>query len=148
MQQDGYTFGVLICFETLFGDYSRRYANKGAAFLVALSNIGWWGHEMAPAQYLAFSRLRAIESRRSLLINTVTGPAMIVDGSGRTVAQKGWMQAGLLTAVIPHATGRSFYVVYGDWLGLFSLLISLIIFAEYKFSRSRHRTIPSDKHAV
>ncbi len=131
------SIGVLVCFESLFGDYTRNNANNGASFLVTLSNIGWWGSQLAPAQYLAFSKLRAIESRRSLIINTVTGPAIIVDPMGNTIAQYGWMQRGVLLADIPHVSGHSFYVKHGDWLSLLGLVISMLLFICFAMAGSR-----------
>ncbi|MFK7848478.1 MAG: apolipoprotein N-acyltransferase [Rhodothermales bacterium] len=133
------SIGVLVCFESLFGDYSRRYADNGASFLVALSNIGWWGSRIAPGQYLAFSKLRAIESRRSLILNTVTGPAMVVDPMGRTQASYEWMERGLILTDIPHMNSRSFYVRYGDCLGLLSLVISIFILIQFTYASQQTR---------
>ncbi len=125
------SFGVLICFESLFGHFAREYAAHGASFIVALSNIGWWGSSIAPAQYLAFSRLRAIESRRSLLINTVTGPALVVDPFGRTTAQMDWMESGMLTVKINHGYGQTMYARLGDWLSLLAIIVSMVILVKY-----------------
>ncbi len=121
----GVEIGVLICFESLFGDYTRRYAKNGADFLVALSNIGWWGSRFAPAQYLAFSSLRAIETRRAFAINTVTGPGFVVNHKGETLAQSDWMQQGVLRVAIPHSTTNTFYNRTGDWVSILALLVAL-----------------------
>ncbi|MEM8487903.1 MAG: apolipoprotein N-acyltransferase [Bacteroidota bacterium] len=117
--------GVLICFESLFGGYTRKYIKEGADFLVALSNIGWWGSRFAPAQYLAFSTLRAIETRRALAINTVSGPGLVVDQTGDTIANTTWMQRTVVDVDIPHYRTTSVYATFGDWLSILALLISI-----------------------
>jgi apolipoprotein N-acyltransferase len=137
--------GVLICFETLFGDYSRRYVRDGAPILNALSNIGWWGPSPAPAQYLAFTRLRAIETRRSLIVSTVTGPSALIEPSGTLHSLSNWMEedAVLVKAPLRHET--TLYTRLGDWISLLALLASIGFVAACFFPRSKTAATFSQK---
>lgn len=132
-----FKIGALICFESLFGDYTRTYIRDDAAFLVALSNIGWWGPNPAPAHYLNFSRLRAIETRSYLAINTVTGPAAIIDNQGKIVQDSKWMERALVTGSIPHTSKKTLYVRYGDWLRILAIFTAIYILIRYFFVRKK-----------
>ncbi len=132
------SFGTLICFESLFGDYSRKYVSAGADFLLAISNVGWWGPQPAPEQYLAFSSLRAIETRRNLVVNTVTGPSVHIDQYGKRENTLDWMQPGLMMVNVPHGIKTTFYVNNGDWLSFLSIMISLVVVILYLRAKYKH----------
>lgn len=129
--------GVLICFETLFGDYTRHYVKDGATVLVALSNIGWWGAAPAPDQYLSFSRLRAIETRRSLIISTVTGPSAVIEASGETKRLAPWMASDAVTATVSLRNGQTIYTRFGDWISLLALVLAGAFTIVYLVARWR-----------
>ncbi len=75
--------GVLICFESIFPDIARHWANAGANVLVNLTNDAWYGRSSAPSQSMAMSVLRAVETRRSLVRAANTGISGFVDPIGR-----------------------------------------------------------------
>lgn len=129
--------GVLICFETLFGDYTRRYVKNGASVLIALSNIGWWGPVPAPDQYLSLSRLRAIETRRSLIISTVTGPSAVIEASGQIRPLTSWMVPDAVTATVSIRNGQTIYTRFGDWISLLALVLSAGFGIVYLLARWR-----------
>ncbi len=129
--------GVMICFETLFGDYTRRYVKDGASVLIALSNIGWWGPAPAPDQYLSFSRLRAIETRRSLIISTVTGPSAVIEASGEIRRLAPWMTPDTVTATVSLRNGQTIYTRLGDWISLLALALSIGFAITYLLARRR-----------
>ena len=58
---------VVICYESAFGGLLRGLAGEGADVLVLLTNEGWFGDSAGPAQHAAYSRVRAVETGRTLL---------------------------------------------------------------------------------
>ena len=74
--------GVLICFESIFGDISRRWVDEGANLLVNMTNDAWYGKSSAPHQTLAMTRLRAVETRRSIVRSANTGFSGFIDPIG------------------------------------------------------------------
>jgi len=65
--------GVFICYESVFPDEVRQFANNGAQVFVNISNDGWYGDSGAYAQHLNQTRMRAIENDRWILSATDTG---------------------------------------------------------------------------
>lgn len=75
--------GILICFESIFPDISRTWVNEGANVLINITNDAWYGKSIAPYQTLAMTRLRAVETRRSIVRSANTGFSAFIDPLGR-----------------------------------------------------------------
>lgn len=75
--------GVLICFESIFADISRKWVDAGANMLVNMTNDSWYGESSAPYQTIAMTRLRAVETRRSIVRSANTGFSGFIDPLGR-----------------------------------------------------------------
>jgi apolipoprotein N-acyltransferase len=75
--------GVLICFESIFPDISRKWVDAGANLLVNMTNDAWYGRSSAPHQTLAMTRLRAVETRRAIVRSANTGFSAFIDPLGR-----------------------------------------------------------------
>lgn len=75
--------GVLICFESIFPDISRKWVDAGANIMVNITNDAWYGRSSAPHQTLAMTRMRAVETRRSVVRSANTGFSAFVDPLGR-----------------------------------------------------------------
>jgi len=131
--------GPLICFESLFGDYTRRYVKMGADVLVVVAQTGWWGRSFGPWQFLAFTRLRAIETRRAVVLATVAGPSALILPSGRIEVATDWMKRRALTVHAPIATERTFYVTYGDWVSIVGMAVALLLTGWFFVNRFSER---------
>ncbi len=79
--------GVLICFESVFPEISRKWVLAGANMLVNLTNDAWYGKSSAPHQSLAMSVLRAVETRRSLVRSANTGISAFITPAGTITRQ-------------------------------------------------------------
>jgi apolipoprotein N-acyltransferase len=111
----GHTYGVFICYESIFADEVRLLAKNGADVLVNISDDGWYGDTAAPWQHLNMARMRAIENHRWLLRDTNTGITAAIDPAGRIVAAA---PRHTLTAIrVPFAfvSETTFYTRHGDW---------------------------------
>src|SRR5262249_5139720 len=50
--QNGYAFGVFICYEAIYPGEVRHFAANGANLLINISNDGWFGRSAAAEQHL------------------------------------------------------------------------------------------------
>ncbi len=125
-RQGGHTFGIFICYESVFADEIRHFTLNGAQVLVNLSDDGWYGDTSAPWQHLDMTRMRAIENRRWLLLDTNSGITTVIDPWGRVTLSAPRHQLTSLVAPYGYRSDLTFYTRYGD---LFAYLCSLIVLA-------------------
>ena len=116
--------GVFICYESVFPDEVRQFANQGAEVLVDLSNDGWYGDSGAYAQHLNQTRMRAIENGRWLLSATDTGVTASIDPYGRPVQRLPRKRRGGLVAHYALTSVTTFYTRHGDWFAWLCAIIS------------------------
>jgi apolipoprotein N-acyltransferase len=117
--------GVFICYESVFPDEVRQFADQGAEVLVNLSNDGWYGDSGAYAQHLNQTRMRAIENSRWILSATDTGVTASIDPYGRTVARLPRKERGVLVAPYTLTSVTTFYTRHGDWFAWLCAIISV-----------------------
>jgi apolipoprotein N-acyltransferase len=116
--------GIFICYESVFPDEVRQFADQGAQVFVNLSNDGWYGDSGAYAQHLNQTRMRAIENNRWILSATDTGVTASIDPYGRTVARFPRKERGALVAPYALTSVTTFYTRYGDWFAYLCAIIS------------------------
>jgi apolipoprotein N-acyltransferase len=102
-----------ICWEDAFGEEIIRQLPE-ATLLVNVSNVAWFGDSLAPAQHLQISRMRAIETGRTMLRATNTGVTAIIDPRGRVVAKLPQFAEGILAGEVRGYVGASPYVRFGN----------------------------------
>jgi apolipoprotein N-acyltransferase len=111
---NGHRYGVFICYEAVFADEVRQFAQLGAEVLVNISDDGWYGDTSAPWQHLNMARMRAIENRRWLLRDTNTGVTALIDPYGRVRQSIPRHQADALPAQFGFRDDITFYTAHGD----------------------------------
>lgn len=116
--------GIFICYESIFPDEVRRFANSGAQVFVNISNDGWYGDSGAYAQHLRQARMRAIENHRWLLRATNTGVTAAIDPYGRVAQQAPRKVRTALVASYSLLDDTTFYTRHGDWLAYSCAIIS------------------------
>lgn len=125
-QFDGLRFGSPICYEIIFPALVRKFVEKGANFLVTITNDGWYGKSSAPYQHFSIAVFRAVENRRYLLRAATTGISGIIDPYGRILYKSELQTKTFLTAKITPSQKLSFYTKYGDLLPIASLTLAVI----------------------
>ncbi|HEY1772206.1 MAG TPA: apolipoprotein N-acyltransferase [Gammaproteobacteria bacterium] len=113
LQAAGYAVGTSICYEDAYGSEIMRDLPE-AAFLVNVSNDGWFGDSIALPQHLEIARMRAIEAGRWLLRTTNTGVTAIVDDGGRIRAEAPIDKVYVLDGVIQPLAGATPVTRWGD----------------------------------
>ena len=120
-------YGVFICYESVFADEVRQFAQLGAEALVNISDDGWYGDTSAPWQHLNMARMRAIENRRWILRDTNNGITAVIDPYGRVRQSIPRHQTDALPAQFGFRSDVTFYTTHGDVFGWLCVLLSLAI---------------------
>jgi len=130
LKAGGYPFITSICYEDAFGD-AGIIGLPGAAYLVNVTNDGWFGHSIEPHQHLQIARMRAMETGRFLLRATNTGVTAVVAPDGKILSQAPTFKPTVLTETITPMGGMTPYASSGDKpiiLVLMILLFCMIIY--------------------
>ena len=121
----GTDIATTVGFESMFGDHVRRFTRQGAGLIVVLSRNDLWGRSAGLYQHLQFTRLRAIESRRAVVLSTVSGVSAMILPGGSIEEIAGWMDQDVTGIDVPTFRGETFYVRHGDWVGRWALALAL-----------------------
>jgi apolipoprotein N-acyltransferase len=124
---DSGKIGPIICFESVFGEHARQLVRNGANYIVVLTNDGWWKDAPGVWQHFGYSRIRAIETRRSIVRSANTGISGIINQRGDVIAQTNINVSEAIGSKVRMNSAFTFYVRYGNYLGWISLLLSGMI---------------------
>jgi len=123
----GARLATAIGFESVYGDHLRTFARDGADAFVVMAQTGWWGR-VGQSQHLAFTRFRAIETQRALVVAGVGGGSALVTPTGEIETLAGWMQPALVPLDVPLYRQATVYTTYGDWPGRLALWLALAVY--------------------
>lgn len=129
--------GPLICYEAIFPGRVTAPGRR-PAWLLNLTNDGWFGISAGPHQHLAAARLRAVEEGLPLVRAANTGISAVADGYGRVIAELGLGERGVLDAPLPRALAPTPYARFGNLvpLSLAGLLAGVSLAARRRYPRS------------
>lgn len=128
---DGVPVGLAICFDVIYDDVITEGVNAGAQVLVFQTNNADFRGTDENLQQLAFARMRAIETGRSVVNISTVGTSQIIRPDGSTVTSLDAGEAGAMLEDVELRTGLTAGVVLGPWVqqllvwgGLIALLIA------------------------
>jgi apolipoprotein N-acyltransferase len=107
-------FGVVICYEVIFPDLVRQFAEQGADFMVTITNDAWFGHSAAPYQHFGMVVFRAVENRRAFARAANTGVSGFIDPYGRVLQASPIFTEQAMTGTLPLIRAKTFYTEHGD----------------------------------
>jgi len=126
----------VICYESVYGDYVASYVRKGANLIFVITNDGWWDNTPGYKQHMAYSRLRAIETRRSIARAANTGISCFINQRGDVLQTTGWWKATAIKGILNANDEMTVFAKAGNYIGRLAsfLALGLII---YSFVRSK-----------
>ena len=117
-----------ICYESIFGEFNRKFVQKGAQAIFILTNDGWWDNTAGHRQHVLFARLRAIELRRSIARSANLGTCCFINQRGDMSQATTYQHEAAIKGNINLNDRITFYARWGDFLGRISLFISVLLF--------------------
>jgi apolipoprotein N-acyltransferase len=130
--------GQVICFESVFGEYCSQLVRRGANLLVVITNDGWWRQSPGSWQHFGYSRLRAVEARRTIVQSANTGISGFINQSGEVIRKTELNTYEAIRSSVRINNANTFYVNQGDLIGRICLIVSgLIVFYLLMYGRLR-----------
>ncbi len=126
-RKTGIKVSPIICYESVFGEFTAKTVAMGSNAIFVITNDGWWGNTPGYKQHFLFSVLRAIETRRSVARSANTGTSAFINQRGDvSMATEFWKPASIKTTI--NANDKiTFYVKNGDYIARISAFISFFV---------------------
>ena len=124
---NNFVFSDLICYESSFPRYARKFVKNGADFLIIQANDGWLGKSAGPFQHFVQAQLRAIENRIPIVRGGNTGISGFILPNGQVVTKTSLGKKAIIKERLPLYKSGTFYTFYGDVFAIISFLIFLFI---------------------
>lgn len=118
--------GVMICFESHFGQLSREFVRDGADAIIEMTNDGYLGPTPVLRQHLANAVFRAVETERPVLRVTNVGITAYINERGEVLdTAEPYTEATRIWPVKKGDITQTFYVRFGDWFAWLCSMITL-----------------------
>jgi apolipoprotein N-acyltransferase len=146
----GVPIGDVICFEIAYDGLVRSSVSHGAQMLVVQTNNATFGHTPETYQQLAMSRLRAVETGRTVVQVATSGKSAIISPTGAIEQESGALftadileqRVSLSTAITPAVRIGIWWEVVLAGLAAIALLVSIPVRRLPVALARRHRPAP------
>lgn len=126
-QDDSLRVAAVICYESIYGEFIGHFARNGAELIFIVTNDGWWGNSPGHRQHFIYSRLRAVETRRSIARSANTGISAFINQRGDILQQSGYWVPAVMKQSINANDRITFYSMYGDYLARIAAFVSVML---------------------
>ncbi len=130
---NGVTYGDVICFEVAYDDVVADVMKGGAQVLVVQTNNATYGGTGQPEQQFAITRMRAIETGRTVLIASTSGISDVVRPDGTVEHKSSQFVPDVFVASVPVRNTHTLATTLGGWpqwiltgLGILGVVLALI----------------------
>jgi apolipoprotein N-acyltransferase len=119
--------GILVCYEIIFPELSRRAVDSGAEILLTLTNDAWFGRTAAPYQHFSEAVLRAVETGRWVVRAANTGISGIISPTGEVLAETELNVEALAAGTVHPRDERTLYVRSGDSFAWACVILAAVV---------------------
>ena len=130
--------GCLICFDSIYENLTRDSVKDGAQILMLATNDSWFSDSAALEMHNNQARLRAIETRRSVVRAANTGISSVITPTGEVLESVGALKKGLIVEESELNDSLTLYTRIGN---LFVLLCGIFV-AFFLAERIKSRYCP------
>lgn len=134
---NGAKVAPLICYESVFGDYTCEYVRDGAQLLAVVTNDGWWGETPGYRQHLLYGAIRCIETRRDMIRSANTGVSAYIDRFGNIIKATKYKERTAFKCRAELNRHLTFYVRYGNIIGYLSYAGFIVVLVLYFVKRKK-----------
>jgi len=127
-----YRLAATICYDAAFGELYREFMRQpgGIDFFLLASSETFDATGAAAETMRRMTRVRAIETRRSIVRNATGGLSGVIDGNGQIVAspEVADFREPTYLGAIPLDERCSLFVLFGQWLpGVCCLVVAMVV---------------------
>jgi apolipoprotein N-acyltransferase len=126
-RDDSTGIAPVICYESIFGEFVTDYFKEDGDFIFVITNDGWWGNTPGHRQHQSYSRLRAIETRRSVARSANTGITSLINQKGQVLQRTNYWEPDALRGELNANDKLTFYTRHGDFIPRIAYFFFLLL---------------------
>lgn len=123
----GIQVSPLICFESMFGQYLGGLIKQGGELIFVMTNDGWWRKSTGAGLHFSYSRLRAVEMRRSVARSANTGISGFINQRGDVLSKTRWWSQTAIHEKLSANQSITFYAEHGDYIGRIAVFTATLL---------------------
>ena len=135
-----------ICFDDAFTDIMRPLFLNGTELFINITDDSWSRKQSSEIQHFVIASYRAIEYRTTLVRSANAGYSVVVDPSGKVIADLPLFEESAIATDIPvYKHEMTTYARFGNWLPYLCLLVfaACAVWSYFDFKPSDY--IPSER---
>lgn len=118
-------FAAIICYEVIFSGNVVDPTDR-PAWILNITNDGWFGPSTGPRQHLVQAKLRAIEEGLPVVRVANTGISAVIDSYGRVRNMIGLDEQGIIDAPLPVSLEPTPFSDYGQSTGILIAMLGIV----------------------
>lgn len=118
---------AIICYESIYGEFTAEFVKNGAQLIFIITNDGWWENTPGHKQHFAYAKLRAVETRRSIARSANTGISCFINQRGDVIEKTSYWTRDVIKNELNANDEITFYVKHGDYIGKSFTFISILL---------------------
>ena len=136
-----------VCFDDAFTDVIRPLFLNGAELFVNLTDDSWSLKKSSEYQHFCIASYRAIEYRTTLIRSTNAGYSVVVDPSGKVIADQPLFEDSSLAYDVPvYKRVITPYARFGNWLPYSCIILFVLASIFMACSFNMYDAIPSERN--
>ena len=132
---NGYTFSGVICFESAFGDFVRKFVYNGAQTLAVITEDAWSYSDESLLQHFYMSVFRAVENRRDIVHNGNSGVTGHISSTGKIISTLPFWKPDYMVANVALNSDITIYTRFGEWF-VFLCFIGILVLLFFATAKS------------
>jgi apolipoprotein N-acyltransferase len=125
--KEGVGVAPVICYESVYGDYVADFVRMGASLIFSMTIDGWWKNTPGYQQHFHYTRLRAIESRRSIARSALKGISAFINQRGDILQAAQYEDQAVMRHTLQANPILTFYVQHSNYIANIALGASLLL---------------------
>jgi apolipoprotein N-acyltransferase len=125
--KEGIGIAPVICYESIYGDYVADFVRMGASLIFSITIDGWWKKTPGHQQHFHYTRLRAIENRRSIARSALKGISAFINQRGDILQAAQYEDQAVMRHTLQANPTLTFYVLHSNYIATTTLWASLLL---------------------
>ncbi len=137
---EDYKFAAIICYESAFGNFTRRFIKDDAELLAIITEDAWSYSDNSQWQHFNMAVFRAVENRRDVVQNGNSGATGHISSAGKVLEVIPFWEPGFMVASMALNKEKTLYTLAGEWFTLLCLLFIVFLICYLIFLKVRNKT--------